>query len=93
MKTLSLVLALASFTTLTACGKDDPCAKLAKSICGDGKAPCDKVPAWIDSQMTGPNDEKLSDSDKGQACAMILGDKDALAGYGEAAKTELAKGK
>ena len=31
--------------------------------------------------MTGPKGEKLSDSEAGTACQMILDDKDALAAY------------
>ncbi len=90
MTKMLLGLALAT-TTLSACNKDgDACATLTKKICGDGALSCDKVKPWLDSQMTGPNGEALSSSDKGQACNMILKDKDALVGFTEAAKAALS---
>ncbi len=89
MTKMLLGLALAT-TTLSACNKDDDaCATLTKKICGDGSLSCDKVKPWLDSQMTGPNGEALSSSDKGQACTMILKEKDALVGFTEAAKAAL----
>jgi hypothetical protein len=83
LATLSLGLTLA----LGACGgSSDSCDALAKKLCaGKDAETCKKTKAWLDSEMTGPDDKKLSSSEAGMACKMIMDDKDSLAAYTEQA--------
>lgn len=85
LTSMLLILSLSSGlgVSLTACGGGgSPCDKLAKALC-DGKddATCKKTKAWLDSEMTGPSGEKLSQGQADLACKMILDDKDSLAAY------------
>ena len=82
LKVLSL-LSLSPGLGLAACGGGgNSCDTLAKKLCeGKDDATCTKTKAWLDSEMTGPNGEKLSSGEAAQACKMILDDKDALAAY------------
>ena len=68
---------------LAACGKSaSSCDTLAKKLCeGKDDATCQKTKAWLDSELTGPNGEKLSASEAAEGCKMILDDKDALEAY------------
>lgn len=83
-------LSLGFGVSLTACSKSSPCDKLAKALC-DGKddATCKKTKAWLDSEMTGPNGEKLSQGQSDLACKMILDDKDSLAAYKQQASEKV----
>jgi hypothetical protein len=90
MRTISILVFSLSLTGLAACGNDDSCAELAGKVASASKASDGAVKSWLDKELTGPNDEKLSGDDRGQACKMILGEKDALAGYIEKAKVDLA---
>ena len=90
MRTISILVLSLSLTGLAACGKDDSCADLAGKVASASKASDGAVKSWLDKELTGPNDEKLSGDDRAQACKMILGEKDALAGYIEKAKVDLA---
>ena len=89
MRTMLLCLSLTALL-LPACKKGgDSCGQLVQKICADGGPPCDKVTKWLDGEMTGPNHEKLDDTQKAQACSAILGDKDALGGYVAGAKSAI----
>jgi hypothetical protein len=90
MRKLAIFVLSLSLATLAACGKGDPCGELAGKVTSATKAPDSAVKAWLDKELTGPNDEKLSGDDRAQACKMILDEKDALTGYIEKAKTDLA---
>jgi len=90
MRQFSILILSLSLSGLAACGKDDSCAELAGKITSASKASDGAVKSWLDKELTGPNDEKLSGDERGQACKMILGEKDALAGYVEKAKVDLA---
>ena len=90
MRALSILVLSLSLSGLAACGKGDSCADLAGKVASATKAPDGAVKSWLDKELTGPNDEKLSGDERGQACKMILGEKDALAGYVEKAKVDLA---
>ena len=92
LKLAILVLSL-SLTGLAACGKGDPCSELAGKVTSATKASDSAVKAWLDKELTGPDDGKLSGDDRAEACKMILGEKDALTGYIEKAKTDLAAAK
>ena len=86
MKTITTAFAaLALAVSVAACGGGgggNACDQLAKKLCeGKDDATCKKTKAWLDSEMTGPNDEKLSASESSTACKMILDDKDALQAY------------
>jgi hypothetical protein len=83
------VLAL-SLAGLAACGEDDACAELTSKIASATKASASAIKSWMDQELTGPDDEKLSGDERGQACKMIMGEKDALTGYVEKAKVDLA---
>jgi len=93
MRKLSITVVFLSLTGLAACSKGDPCGELAGKVTSATKASDSAVKAWLDKELTGPNDEKLSGDDRGQACKMILDEKDALTGYIEKAKTDLAAAK
>ena len=82
LKMLS-VLSLSLGLGLAACGGGgNSCDTLAKKLCeGKDEATCKKTKAWLDSELTGPNGEKLSSSEAAQGCKMILDDKDALEAY------------
>lgn len=90
MRKIAILVLSLSLTGLVACGKDDSCADLAGKITSATKASDGAVKAWMDKELTGPDDQKLSGDDRSQACEMILGEKDALAGYIEKAKSDLA---
>ena len=90
MRKISILVLSLSLTGLAACSKGDPCADLAGKVASASKASDGAVKSWLDKELTGPNDEKLSGDERGQACKMILGEKDALAGYVEKAKVDLA---
>ncbi|MEO7734825.1 MAG: hypothetical protein ABIY55_27970 [Kofleriaceae bacterium] len=90
MRTILLCCALTA-ALLPGCKKTDSCADLVQKVCAGGSLPCDKVTTWLDGEMTGPNHQKLSASEKSQACSAILGDKDALNGYIAGAKSALSK--
>ena len=93
MRTLTILVLSLSLASLAACGKGDPCGELAGKISSASKASEPAVKAWMDKELTGPNDEALSGDDRAQACKMILDDKDALSGYVEKGKTDLAAAK
>jgi hypothetical protein len=93
MRKFSIFVLALSLSGLAACGKDDACAELTGKIVSATKASESAVNAWMDKELTGPNDEKLSGDDRGQACKMIMGEKDALTGYVEKAKVDLAAAK
>src|SRR5262245_31558677 len=78
---LTLVLGL----SLAACGSKGgggACDDLNKKIC-DGKdaAYCKKTAEWLDKEMTGPNGEKMSSTEKNLACTMVGSDKDVIEAY------------
>lgn len=91
-KMLSLAF-VASTALLGACGKDDSCAKVVKHVCEEGKVDCDKTKAWLEKQMTGPDDKPLGGDERQQVCKMLLEDKEALAGYTEQGKRDLGAAK
>jgi hypothetical protein len=80
-------LGLALTLALGACGGgSDSCDALAKKLCaGKDAETCKKTKAWLDSEMTGPSDEKLSKDESSMACKMIMSDKDSLQAYTEQA--------
>jgi hypothetical protein len=78
---------------LGACNKDESCAQLTKQICEEGKLDCGQTKTWLEKQMTGPDDKPLDGEQREAACKMILGEKEALAGYREEAKRELGGAK
>lgn len=87
-----LLAAMAALTLTTgACSRkdSDACSRLAETICADGSVSCARVTPWLESKLTGPDDKPLSPDDRVMGCAMILGDKDALVGFREAAKSAL----
>ena len=91
MKTLFTSLTLALGLALTACGGGGgggACEDLNKKICeGKDDAYCKKTREWLDKEMTGPDGEKMSSTEKNLACQLIGGDKDVIDAYrGEAAK-------
>jgi hypothetical protein len=85
-------LALLAALALAACSGGTSCDRLAKKLCEgkDGPA-CTRTHAWLDSELTGPDDKALSASDKGQACTMILDDEQVLAAYLREADKQLAE--
>jgi hypothetical protein len=90
-KTLS-ILSLGLALALGACGGGggNSCDALAKKLCaGKDDATCKKTKAWLDSEMTGPNDEKLSSAESGAACKMIMDDKAALQAYTDQANEKV----
>jgi hypothetical protein len=91
-KSSIFVLAL-SLSGLAACGKDDACAELTGKIASATKASDSAIKSWMDKELTGPDDVKLTGDDRGQACKMIMGEKDALTGYVEKATVDLAGAK
>ena len=93
MRKSSIFIFALSLSGLAACGKDDSCADLTKKISSATKASDSAIKSWLDKELTGPDDEKLSGDERGQACKMILGEKEALAGYVEKAKVDLAGAK
>lgn len=82
-------LALCAGLSLSGCKSGNACDKLADKLC-DGKddATCKKIKTWLDSEMTGPNKEKLSSDQASLGCSMILDDKDALEAYKKEAETK-----
>ena len=87
-----LIAAMAALTLSTgACSRkdSDACSMLADTICADGSVACERVTPWLESQLTGPDNKPLSPDDRVMGCSMILGDKDALVGFREAAKSAL----
>lgn len=91
IKKLWLALSLAGLALgASACKDDDSCAALTKQICEGSGISCDAAKTWLDKEMVGPNDEKLSGEERSMACKMILDEKDALTGYKEKAKSDLA---
>jgi len=95
MKTLAKTLTLMIGLSLgaAACGGSGggACDQLNKKLCsGNDKAYCDKTRAWLDKEMVGPNDEKLSSDEANMACKLIASDKDALAAYRHKATSDLA---
>ena len=93
MRKFSILVLALSLSGLAACGKDDSCADLAGKITSATKASDSAVKGWLDKELTGPDDEKLSGDERGQACKMIMGEKDALTGYIEKARVDLAGAK
>jgi hypothetical protein len=87
MKHLTTMLSVLAISfgavAMTGCGsKGGSCDQLAKQLCaGKDDATCQKVKTWLDSEMTGPNKEKLSASEAEAGCKMIADDKDALEAY------------
>ena len=85
MKTLATFVASLSLgLALTACGGGggNSCDALAKKLCaGKDEASCKKTKEWLDSEMVGPDDKKLSSSESGAACKMIMDDKDIFEAY------------
>lgn len=92
MMKFTSVLLLAS-ALLAGCGKDDTCESLSKQICEGAGVSCDATRAWLDKEMVGPNDEKLNAQERAAACKMIQDDKDAMTGFREKAKSDLAAAK
>ena len=90
-KMLTLVFVASAF--LGACGKDESCAQVTKQICEEGKLDCGKTKTWLEGQMTGPDDKPLDGEQREAACKMLLGEKEALAGYREQAKRDLGAAK
>jgi hypothetical protein len=80
-----------SLLLMAGCKGGDSCAELVKKVCADGALPCDKVATWLDGEMTGPDQEKLSAEQKSGACKAILDDKEALAGYTKEAQSKVTK--
>ncbi|HTM20542.1 MAG TPA: hypothetical protein VL172_08545 [Kofleriaceae bacterium] len=90
---LSLTLGLA----LTACGSKgggSACEDLNKKIC-DGKdaAYCQKSRDWLDKELTGPNGETMSSSEKDMACKLVGSDKDVIDAYRNQAAQALSASK
>lgn len=73
------------------CKDEDPCAKLSSSIKKASEGSAKEVDAWLKENLTGPDGEAFSSAERKTSCAMILGDKDALAGYQEAASAAFKK--
>jgi hypothetical protein len=90
-KMITLVFVAGAF--LGACKKDDSCAQVSKQICEAGKLDCGKTRTWLEAQMTGPDDKPLDGEQREAACKMLLGDKEALAGYREQAVRDLGAAK
>lgn len=90
-KMLSLVFVAPAL--LGACKKDDSCAQVTKQICEEGKLDCGQTKTWLEKQMTGPDDKPLDGEQREAACKMLLGEKEALAGYREQAKRNLGAAK
>lgn len=84
--TLLLVIGLSA-----GCKDDDACSQLSASLQKASGGNADKVNAWLEETLTGPDGESFSAAERKTGCAMILGDKDALAGYQEAASAALKK--
>ena len=80
LPTLLLVLSLSA-----GCKEDDPCSQLSSSIQKASGGSADQVDSWLKETLTGPDGEAFTGAERKSGCAMILGDKDALAGYQEAA--------
>jgi hypothetical protein len=94
MKTLITTITLSLGITLAACGGSgggNACEDLNKKICdGKGDAYCKQTAAWLDKEMTGPDGEKMSSSEKNMACKLIGSDKEVIDAYKNQASTELA---
>ena len=90
MRKFSIIVLALSLSGLAACGKDDACAELTGKIASATKAPDAAVKSWMDKELTGPDDEKLSGDERVMACKMIMDEKDALTGYIEKARVDLA---
>ena len=88
-----LTLAFVASALLGACKKDDSCAQVVKTVCEEGKLDCGQTKAWLEKEMTGPDDKPLDGDQREAACKMLLGEKDALAGYREQAKRDLGAAK
>lgn len=93
MKTLMLTLSLAlglSFTATACGGGGSACDDLAKKIC-DGKddAYCKKARTWLDKEMVGPDDEKLTSDEANMACKMIGESNEVVTAYKNQAAKEL----
>jgi hypothetical protein len=82
MKQLTIVSMMFLGLALGACGGGNSCDSLAKKLCaGKDDATCTKTRAWLDSELTGPDGKKLSDSEASEGCKLILDDHDALDAY------------
>jgi hypothetical protein len=88
-----LPLVFAASALLGACKKDDSCAQVAKQICEAGALSCDQTKTWLEKQMTGPDDKPLDEGQRETACKMLLGEKEALAGYRAQALRDLGAAK
>lgn len=93
MKTLMLTLSLAlglSFTATACGGGGNACDDLAKKICdGKDEAYCKKTKEWLDKEMVGPDDKKLSGDEANMACKMIGESKEVVTAYKNQAAREL----
>ena len=89
LKTLVLTFALGLASS--GCG-NKACGELRDKICaGKDKATCEKVKAWIDSEMTGPDKKPLDADQADTVCKMILDDSKALDAWKRRSEEELAK--
>jgi hypothetical protein len=90
MMTLSLALGLSFAVTACGGGGGNACDDLAKKICeGKDDAYCKKARTWLDKEMVGPDDEKLSSDESNMACKMIAESKEVVTAYKNQAAKEL----